>query len=184
MTLGRTSTGAIKIKTDSPGLRAVECACCATPFGLLASATSDGQGLGCAMGPVIQNIIIPPPYRLQRGTTYRFRIEFNSGDGAFHVGSFYTANFSLTPSIPINWQTSYEGTAGNPWSIGANGHSITFNLEDSENCGGNNPNTQSGTALATILSPSSPITLGFSFQGIAELQDSGFENISFYLDPV
>ena len=28
MTLGRTSTGAIKIKTDSPGLRAVECACC------------------------------------------------------------------------------------------------------------------------------------------------------------
>jgi hypothetical protein len=30
MTLGRTSSGAIKIKTDSPGLRAVECACCAT----------------------------------------------------------------------------------------------------------------------------------------------------------
>lgn len=29
MTLGRTSTGAIKIKSDSPnGLRAVECACC------------------------------------------------------------------------------------------------------------------------------------------------------------
>lgn len=28
MTLGRSSTGAIKIKTDSPGLRAVECACC------------------------------------------------------------------------------------------------------------------------------------------------------------
>ena len=28
MTLGRTSSNAIKIKTDSPGLRAVECACC------------------------------------------------------------------------------------------------------------------------------------------------------------
>ncbi len=28
MTLGRTSSGAIKIKTDSPGLRAVECTCC------------------------------------------------------------------------------------------------------------------------------------------------------------
>ena len=28
MTLGRTSSGAIKIKTDSPGLRAVECGCC------------------------------------------------------------------------------------------------------------------------------------------------------------
>ena len=32
MTLGRTSTGAIKIKTDSPGLRAVECACCQPPI--------------------------------------------------------------------------------------------------------------------------------------------------------
>jgi hypothetical protein len=28
MTLGRTSSNAIKIKTDSPGLRAVECGCC------------------------------------------------------------------------------------------------------------------------------------------------------------
>ena len=28
MTLGRTSSGAIKIKTDAPGLRAVECGCC------------------------------------------------------------------------------------------------------------------------------------------------------------
>jgi hypothetical protein len=33
MTLGRTSTGAIKIKTDSPGLRAVECACCGSECG-------------------------------------------------------------------------------------------------------------------------------------------------------
>lgn len=33
MTLGRTSTGAIKIKTDSTGLRAVECGCCQSgPF--------------------------------------------------------------------------------------------------------------------------------------------------------
>jgi len=28
MTIGRTTAGAIKIKTDSPGLRAVNCACC------------------------------------------------------------------------------------------------------------------------------------------------------------
>jgi hypothetical protein len=184
MVLGRSTSGAIKIKTDD-GLRAVSCGCCdTTPFGLLASATSDGQGLGCAMGPVIQNIIIPPPYRLQRAKTYRFRIEFNSGDGLYHVGSFYTANFSLNPSIPLNWDTSYAGTSGNPWRIGANGHSITFNLEDSGNCGGSNDFTQRGTAIATIMSQSSPITLGFRFQGIAELQDSGFENISFYLDPV
>lgn len=32
MTLGRTSSNAIKIKTDSPGLRAVECGCCGSKF--------------------------------------------------------------------------------------------------------------------------------------------------------
>jgi hypothetical protein len=38
MTLGRTSSGAIKIKTDSPpGLRAVECACCDPCTGYAAS---------------------------------------------------------------------------------------------------------------------------------------------------
>ena len=33
MTLGRTSSGAIKIKTDAPGLRAVNCACCGCACG-------------------------------------------------------------------------------------------------------------------------------------------------------
>jgi len=44
MTLGRTSSGAIKIKTDG-GLRAVECACCASPCG------------------VCHNLLIPEPLR-------------------------------------------------------------------------------------------------------------------------
>lgn len=43
MTLGRTSSGAIKIKTDSPGLRAVECACCG--------------GCGCYSAPVSGDLL-------------------------------------------------------------------------------------------------------------------------------
>ena len=50
MTLGRTSTGAIKIKTDTPGLRAVECGCC--------------QG-GCQSCPVT-DITITSEFRLLR----------------------------------------------------------------------------------------------------------------------
>jgi hypothetical protein len=42
MTLGRTSSGAIKIKTDG-GLRAVECACC-SPFQLTIKYSWEGTG--------------------------------------------------------------------------------------------------------------------------------------------
>jgi len=47
MTLGRSSTGAIKIKTDSPkGLRAVECGCCG------------GGSCGCStMSAAVKNAI-------------------------------------------------------------------------------------------------------------------------------
>jgi hypothetical protein len=160
------------------------CSCCATPFGLLASATSDGQGLGCDMGPAIQTYFINPPYSLLRNKQYKLRITFSSGDGLYHVGSFYQANYTLSPNLNITWSTTFSGTSGNPWTISNGGKTIRFSLENSENCGGSNPNTQSGTAEAIIISATSNITMGFSFTGIAELQDSGFENIQFYLEDV
>ena len=175
MTLGRTSSGAIKIKTDG-GLRAVSCGCCETPFGLLASATSAGGKQGCKMGPAVQTYYIPPPYRLRAGKTYKLRIDFSSGDPLYHVGSFYEANYSSNSPLEINWQTTQDGTSGNPWTVSNSGKTIRFTLEDSENCGGSNNNTQSGTAEA-VLTPSQNLSLDFSFSGIAELQDSGFENI-------
>lgn len=180
MTLGRSTSGAIKIKTDGT-LRAVSCGCCATPFGLLASATSAGGNEECQMGLAVQTYYIPPPYRLLAGKTYTLRIDFSSGDALYHVGSFYQASFSTTPPISLDWQTTYDGTTGDPWSISNAGNSVRFSLEDSENCGGSNSNTQSGTATA-VIQPASTIVLGFSFSGIAELQDSGFENIYFYLE--
>jgi hypothetical protein len=163
----------------------VSCTCCSTPFGLLARATSQDLDLGCAMGPVIKEYIIPPPYLLTKNTNYQFRVEFNSGDGRFHVGSFYQIDLSFSPDeIDINWSTSYGGIlGGDPWSITNNGRSIRYSLEDSENCGGSNPNTQTGTAIATIQIGDVNSIMGLDFEGIAELQDTGFENISFYLDP-
>lgn len=180
MTLGRSTSGAIKIKTND-GLRAVSCGCCATPFGLLASATSAGGGLGCAMGPAVQTYYIPPPYRLRAGKTYKLKIQFSSGDSLYHVGSFYEANYSSSTSFELNWETSYSGTSGAPWTISNSGKTIRFTLEDSENCGGSNGNIQSGTAEATFT-PSESITMDFSFDGVAELEAVGFENIQFYLE--
>ena len=162
----------------------VSCTCCATPFGLLASATSDGQKLECAMGPAIQTYFINPPYTLVKNKQYKLRINFTSGDGLYHVNSYYQANYTLNPDINITWTTTYGGTSGNPWSITNGGKTIRYSLEDDEFCGGSNPNTQTGTAEAIIINTESKITMGFSFTGIAELYDSGYENIQFYLEDV
>jgi hypothetical protein len=159
----------------------VSCECCPTPFGLLATATSAGGRQGCEMGPAVQNFIIQPPYRLRAGIAYKLRIVFSSGDGLYHVGSYYQANFTSSSTLELNWQTTHGGTSGNPWSISNSGKTIRFTLEDSENCGGSNENTQSGTAEASFT-PTANLSLGFSFDGIAELQDSGYENIEFYLE--
>ena len=160
------------------------CTCCSTPFGLLASATSAGGGLGCAMGPAVQEFFINPPYNLIRNKQYKLKIIFSSGDSFFHVNSYYQANYTLNPDMNITWTTTYDGTFGNPWTITNGGKTIRYSLEDSENCGGSNPNTQSGTAEAIIINTTSNITMGFSFTGIAELQDAGFEDIQFYLEDV
>jgi hypothetical protein len=137
------------------------------------------------MGPVIKEYIIPPPYLLNKNTNYQFRVEFDSGDGLYHVGSFYQIDLSFSPDeIDINWSTSYGGIlGGDPWSITNNGRSIRYSLENSENCGGSNPNIQTGTAIATIQIGDVNSTMGLDFEGIAELHYTGFENISFYLDP-
>jgi hypothetical protein len=162
----------------------VSCGCCATPFGLLASATSAGGGQECDMGPSVQTFFIEPPYRLARNKQYKLRIVFSSGDSSYHVGSFYEAKYTLVPDLTIDWTTTFSGTFGDPWTISNGGKTIRFTLDDSEDCGGSNNQVQEGTAEAIIFNSTSSITMGFSFTGIAELEDSGFENISFFLEDV
>ena len=72
----------------------------------------------------------------------------------------------------------------NPWVVTENGGRIRFNIEDSFNCDGSNDETQGGTATATITVGSSAGSLGFSFSGLAEEEDTGYELIDFYLNGV
>ena len=63
--------------------------------------------------------------------------------------------------------------------------SLQFKVEDSANCGGNNGNTQNGTATANIqVTGSEPITLELEFSGIGEAQSAGYDLIKFELDGV
>lgn len=175
----------------------VSCQCCATGSPppptpgidiLMATATSAGGNLGCAMGPVIKNFDVSPPYTLAPGS-YQLRVDFTTADALFHFGCYYQLELSFSPpTATIDWSTSATGTVTDPWAISSAGRIVRYNVEDSGggppgswgNCGGTNDQIQTGTALATITVTEST-SMGFDFTGIAELQDTGFENISFYL---
>ena len=55
----------------------------------VANAHAAGGGLGCQMGPVIQEYLEPSPYLLTANTVYTFTIEFTTADNLFQVGAFY-----------------------------------------------------------------------------------------------
>ena len=61
--------------------------------------------------------------------------------------------------------------------------SLQFKVEDSQDCGGENPNTQRGTATANIqITGSSPVNLDIDFSGIGEAQSAGYDLIKFILN--
>lgn len=100
--------------------------------------------------------------------------------GAARVGfSFYkyplaiswiTSTNGLIPGQPGGWQTSNAGTT------------IRFDVQDSQNCGGNNSNTQSGTATATINTGTGNFNFTPVLSGIGELIAAGFEDMELRLN--
>ena len=83
MTLGRTSDNKLKIKTDSPGLRAVGCACC-------------GGGCGCStMSAAVKTAIASAT-----------QVTVNGNSVAWN-GS--TASSGQQPFGTLSWNISYSG---------------------------------------------------------------------------
>lgn len=100
--------------------------------------------------------------------------------------SFWKGDFV---PFEINWTTtsnnsSDAGCVDGGWVITEENTRIRFNISDSLNCGGSCPITQTGTATATIDVGNSNVEMFLQFDGMGEAQDSGFENIEFYLDNV
>jgi hypothetical protein len=164
---------------------AVNCLCCnTTPTPgldiLMASATSAGGDKRCLMGAVVKTFHNPPPYSLPPGT-YQLRVDFTTGDPFYHKSCYYELNLIFSPATAIiDWALYKSGTVGNPWLVTDSGRTLRFSVEDSADCGGTNDKVQTGTALATIT-VASTTSMGFDFDGIAELELTGYENISFYL---
>jgi len=101
-----------------------------------------------------------------------------------------TSTSTPTGTLPVSgliWTTT-KNTSGvtgcetAEWVVSPNNLCVRFNIADSLNCGGTCDITQNGTATATITVGPVDTYLHLSFSGLAELQDTGYENIAFYLD--
>ena len=98
--------------------------------------------------------------------------ENNTGITDYWDGSIENADYG--------WNVTIQDKTENSIS-----QSLQFKVEDSANCGGNNSNTQNGTAIANIqVTGSEPITLELEFSGIGEAESAGYDLIKFELDGV
>ena len=96
--------------------------------------------------------------------------ENNTGITDYWDGSVENADYG--------WNVTIQDKTENSIS-----QSLQFKVEDSANCGGDNGNTQNGTATANIqVNGSSPLTLELDFSGIGEAQSAGYDRIIFKLN--
>lgn len=83
----------------------------------------------------------------------------------------------------LTWKTTYNGILGtNPWVITNGGSRIRFNVEKSKDCGGQNGNTQSGTATANIVVGAAAVWFNFDLSGWGELEAEDYDKMTLVLD--
>lgn len=97
---------------------------------------------------------------------------------------FNNSPFSLTWSTSQTGiePTCQDGVGG--WYVSNQGLLIRYVIQDSQNCGGCNPNIQSGTATATISTGASSYYFTYNLSGIAEYQNAAYELMDLYLNEV
>lgn len=167
------------VATVVDGLTKISCECC-DPLIAEGGSIGDHPQDECIMGDPLQTFHRNPPYLLGANQSYLLRMRVSSEDSLNHQGAFYQATFSASPSIPINWTTTYSGAVGNPWTI--LGSNLRFDFEDSIDCGGTNENVQIGVADA-LLQTTSDTSLMLSFIGRVERVSYGYDIVQFFLYP-
>lgn len=94
--------------------------------------------------------------------------------------------FNYSP-FTLNWSTSETGIEPScgpgGWQISNQGLLIRYIIQDSQNCGGCNPNVQTGTAAATIFTGTSNYYFYYELRGIAEYQNANYELMRLYIKP-
>tara|TARA_B100000073_G_scaffold287851_2_gene249816 strand:+ start:1942 stop:2841 length:900 start_codon:yes stop_codon:yes gene_type:complete len=96
--------------------------------------------------------------------------ENNTGLIAYWDGTQENADYGWNVTIQEETDSSVQ-------------QSLRFKVEDSADCGGENSNTQTGTATANIqVIGSEPITMDLEFSGLGEAQSAGYDLIQFILN--
>ena len=99
----------------------------------------------------------------------------SSNENNTGVVTFWDGNVENTD---YGWNVT-DQIEGDDWLS----QSLQFRVEDSQNCDGENPNTQMGTATANIqIEGDSPVTLDIDFSGYGEAQSAGYDLIKFSLN--
>ena len=142
---------------------------------------SDGVGSSDAMHTTIRvHPLTPVPVN---GLDWSLNdIGLMSGPNSSNESKNGTTDYwdGLTENSDFGWNISLPDQ-----SNGEVSQSLLFKVEDSANCGGNNPNEQKGKATANIqINGDTPITLDIQFSGIGEAQSAGYDLIEFSLNGV
>jgi hypothetical protein len=86
----------------------------------------------------------------------------------------------------ITWNTSQTGIEEScgpgGWYISNQGLLIRYVIQDSQNCGGCNPNIQTGQATATISTGAGSYWFTYNLTGIAEYQNAAYEYMDLTLN--
>lgn len=99
----------------------------------------------------------------------------SSNDNNTGVVNFWDGNVE---NADYGWNVT-DQIEGDQWIS----QSLQFRVEDSQNCDGQNPNTQMGTATANIqIEGDNPVTLDIDFSGYGEAQSAGYDLIKFSLN--
>ena len=103
--------------------------------------------------------------------------------GASRLGFWF-----VNSPFVLTWNTSQTGIepscGAGGWYVTNQGLLIRYVIQDSQNCGGCNPNTQTGSATATISTGASSYYFSYNLSGVAEYQNAAYELMDLYLNEV
>lgn len=97
-----------------------------------------------------------------------------------------TITAGIDYSVIVTWDISDQvgiipscGPGG--WYTEDDGKTVGFIIQNSQNCGGCNPNTQRGNAIATFSVGNFGYNLEYELTGIGEREATGYENMKLFL---
>jgi len=136
---------------------------------------------------IVDSTVQNPGYTYNAPGTYTVKLTSSNEFGS--DSEIKTSYVTVTSPPPIPLSISWTTTQNNVlpeipggWVIEDDGRTITFIIQDSENCGGPNDQTQTGEATATITTGATGYAMTYLLTGIGEVEDNNYESMDLYFN--